>query len=160
MDADIVIVGAGPYGLSIAAHLRAAKRPFEIFGNPLESWRTFMPEGMILKSERFASNLWDPARHFTLQRYSEIHRIPYQSVGSPLSLELFLQYAPDWFRQQAVGEIQNKRAVRLAARAGGFDLTFADGKHRLTSRRVVLATGHMGFRRLPLATLRSPRTPQ
>ena len=147
MDSDIVIVGAGPYGLSIAAHLRAAKQPFEIFGNPLESWRTFMPEGMILKSERFASNLWDPARRFTLQRYSGIHRIPYQSVGSPLSLELFLRYA-DWFRQQAVGEIQNKRAVRLAARAGGFDLTFADGSH-LTSRRVVLATGHMAYRRLP-----------
>jgi ribulose 1,5-bisphosphate synthetase/thiazole synthase len=55
LDSDIVIVGAGPYGLSIAAHLRAAKQPFEIFGTALESWRTFMPEGMILKSERFAS---------------------------------------------------------------------------------------------------------
>jgi cation diffusion facilitator CzcD-associated flavoprotein CzcO len=147
LDSDVVIIGAGPYGLSIAAHLRAAKRPFEIFGKPLESWRTFMPEGMILKSERFASNLWDPARRFTLQRYSEVHRVPYQSVGNPLSLELFLQYA-DWFRQQAVGDTRNVKVVKLSARAEGFELTFADGR-LLTSRCVVLATGHMAFRRLP-----------
>jgi FAD-dependent urate hydroxylase len=147
LDSDIVIIGAGPYGLSIAAHLRATKQPFKIFGNALESWRTFMPEGMILKSERFASNLWDPARQFTLQRYSVIHGVPYHAVGNPLSLQLFLQYA-DWFRQQAVGEINNVKVVRLAPRAGGFELTFADGSH-LTSRRVVLATGHMAFRTLP-----------
>jgi cation diffusion facilitator CzcD-associated flavoprotein CzcO len=148
LDSDTVIVGAGPYGLSIAAHLRAAKRPFEIFGNALESWRTFMPEGMILKSERFASNLWDPARHFTLRRYCGVHRVPYQSVGSPLSLELFLQYA-DWFRREAVGEIQNAKVVGLTSRGRGFELTFSDGSH-LTSRRVVLATGHMAFRTLPV----------
>jgi FAD-dependent urate hydroxylase len=147
LDSDIVIVGAGPYGLSIAAHLRAAKQSFEIFGTALESWRTFMPEGMILKSERFASNLWDPARRFTLKRFSEIHREPYQAVGSPLSLQLFLQYA-DWFRQQAVGEIHGTKVVQLASRAGGFELTFADGS-RLSSRRVILATGHMAFRTLP-----------
>ena len=147
MDSDIVIVGAGPYGLSIAAHLRAAQQPFEIFGTALESWRTFMPEGMILKSERFASNLWDPTRDFTLQRYSVINRVPYQPVGSPLDLELFLQYA-DWFRQQAVGEIHDVKVIRIAPRAGGFELAFADGSH-LTSRRVVLATGHMAFRKIP-----------
>jgi thioredoxin reductase len=147
-------VGAGPYGLSIAAHLRAAKRPFEIFGDALESWRTFMPQGMVLKSERFASNLWDPARRFTLRRYSEIHRIPYQAVGSPLSLEIFLQYA-EWFRQQAVGGIHNSKVVRLAPRAGGFELRFSDGSH-VTSRRVVLATGHMAFRRLPSQLMELP----
>jgi FAD-dependent urate hydroxylase len=154
LDLEIAIVGAGPYGLSIAAHLRAAKRPFEIFGNALESWHTFMPEGMILKSERFASNLWDPARRFTLQRYSAIHRVPYQAVGSPLSLELFLQYA-NWFRQEAVGEIHDAKVARLAQRAGGFELTFADGR-QLTSRRVVLATGHMAFRRMPLQLSKLP----
>ncbi len=147
MDIDIAIIGAGPYGLSIAAHLRAAKRPFEIFGTPLDSWRTFMPAGMILKSERFASNLWDPARRYTLQRYSTLHGVPYQAVGSPLSLKVFLQYA-DWFQHQAVGAIHDKKILGLDRRSGGFELSFADGG-RATCRRVVLATGHMAFRTLP-----------
>jgi len=73
LDSDTAILGSEPYGLSIAAHLRAAKRPFEIFGTPLESWRAFMPQGMILKSERFASNLWDPARRCTLPEPLVLH---------------------------------------------------------------------------------------
>ena len=115
-----------------------------------------MPQGMILKSERFASNLWDPQRRYTLQRYSAMQRIPYQSVGSPLSLELFLQYA-DWFRREAVGEIHETKVTRLDRRGGGFELTFTDGS-RLSSKRVVLATGHMAFRRLPpqLSVLAEP----
>jgi cation diffusion facilitator CzcD-associated flavoprotein CzcO len=32
---DIAIVGAGPYGLSIAAHLNAREIPFRIFGSPM-----------------------------------------------------------------------------------------------------------------------------
>lgn len=62
-------MGAGPYGLSIAAHLKAKRRSYQIFGSPMESWRKFMPQGMTLKSERFASNLWDPDRRFTFERY-------------------------------------------------------------------------------------------
>jgi cation diffusion facilitator CzcD-associated flavoprotein CzcO len=47
--ANTVIVGAGPYGLSIAAHLKAAGIPFQLYGTPMESWRKFMPVGMVLK---------------------------------------------------------------------------------------------------------------
>jgi thioredoxin reductase len=148
LDVDTTIVGAGPYGLSIAAHLKVASRPFELFGSPLESWRTFMPEGMVLKSERFASNLWDPQRRYTLKRYSEQKGTPYQAVGSPLSLSRFLEYA-DWFQEQAVGEIvRDVKVIRIARVAGGFELKLKDGGI-LTSRRVVLATGHMPFRVLP-----------
>jgi FAD-dependent urate hydroxylase len=153
---DTTIVGAGPYGLSIAAHLRASGLPFELLGTPLESWRHFMPQGMLLKSERFASNLWDPRRRFTLQRYCESHRLPYQATGSPLSLELFLEYA-EWFRQQTAVEPRELKVKQLRRAPGGFELQLADGTS-LTSRRVVLATGHMAYRWVPpeLAHLPEP----
>jgi thioredoxin reductase len=156
LDVETTIVGAGPYGLSIAAHLRAARVPYQLLGSPMESWRTFMPEGMILKSERFASNLWDAQRRFSLKRYCEAHGLPWQPVGSPLSLALFLQYA-QWFRQNAVGDPRDVRLTRLRRIAGGFDLKISDGSS-FTSRRVVLATGHMAFRMLPpeLASLPEP----
>jgi FAD-dependent urate hydroxylase len=147
LDQDTTIVGAGPYGLSIAAHLRASGLPFELLGTPLESWRRFMPQGMLLKSERFASNLWDPKRRYTLRRYCEAQRLAYQAVGSPLSLELFLEYA-EWFRQQAGIEPRDLKVRQLRRVPGGFDVQLADGTS-FTSRRVILATGHMAFRSLP-----------
>ena len=156
MDVDTTLVGAGPYGLSIAAHLRAARRPFELLGTPMQSWRRFMPEGMLLKSERFASHLWDPQRRYSLRRFCESRGLPWQPVGSPLSLALFLDYA-DWFCQQAVGQPRDLRVTGLRRVNRGFGVQLADGAS-FTSRRVVLATGHMAFRQVPseLAALPEP----
>jgi FAD-dependent urate hydroxylase len=115
-----------------------------------------MPQGMLLKSERFASNLWDPRRRYTLRRYCEGRRLPYQPVGSPLSLELFLEYA-EWFRQQTAIEPRNLKVRQLRRVPDGFDLQLTDGTS-FTSRRVILATGHMAYRWVPpeLAHLPEP----
>ena len=43
---EVAIVGAGPYGLSLAAHLRAAGVSVRQFGLPMQLWKDFMPEGM------------------------------------------------------------------------------------------------------------------
>jgi cation diffusion facilitator CzcD-associated flavoprotein CzcO len=40
----VVIIGAGPYGLSIAAHMRERGIEFRIFGSPLRAWRSQMPK--------------------------------------------------------------------------------------------------------------------
>jgi hypothetical protein len=153
---DTVIVGAGPYGLSIAAHLRAAGIPFQLFGSTLESWRIFMPAGMVLKSEPFASNLWDPRRQFTLKRFAAQAKIPYVHSGRPLSLANFLDYA-EWFRQRAVGEPNPAKVQRITGGSGEFTLEFA-GQAPVKARRVILATGHMPFRYMPpeLARLAEP----
>lgn len=153
---NTVIVGAGPYGLSIAAHLKAAGIPYQLYGTPLESWRKFMPVGMVLKSERFASNLWDPNGQFTLERYLAERRIPYQPAGDPLSLADFLSYA-EWFRERAVGESIDEKVTNLRRNGSGFVLDFA-GAPSVEAQRVILATGHMAFRVIPaeLAGLSEP----
>ena len=144
---NTVIVGAGPYGLSIAAHLKAAGIPFQLYGTPLESWSKFMPVGMVLKSERFASNLWDPDRQFTLERYSAERKMAYQPAGVPLSLEDFLAYA-EWFRERAVGERIDAKVTKISRTREGFELDFA-GAPSLQAQRVILATGHMAFKVMP-----------
>ena len=144
---NTVIVGSGPYGLSLAAHLRAAGRPFLLLGTPLEAWCQYMPEGMILKSEPFASNLWDPNRRFTLEKFCQAREIPYQPTRQPLSLARFLDYA-EWFRQSAVGDSRQVKARCIRRTAAGFSLDLCDGSS-LEARQIVLATGHMPFRFIP-----------
>jgi FAD-dependent urate hydroxylase len=144
---DTAVVGAGPYGLSVAAHLRVAGVPHEMFGEPLESWQSFMPRGMVLKSEPFASNLWDPARRFTYGKYLAEMGIPYRPVGDPIPVERFVEYA-HWFRRHAVGDVRRVKVRRVARADGAYSLELEDGTVS-KARRVILATGHMGFRHVP-----------
>src|SRR5437899_11310046 len=89
---NVAIIGAGPYGLSIAAHLRARGIEFRIFGRPMDTWLTRMPKGMRLKSEGFASSLYDPDSEFTLGAYCQHHGLPYAHLGLPAPLETFPSY--------------------------------------------------------------------
>ena len=89
---ETVIIGAGPYGLSIAAHLRNRGIPFRIFGRPMDSWGSHMPRGMFLKSDGFASNIYDPKGEFTLKQYCAERGINYADLGSPVALEAFTKY--------------------------------------------------------------------
>lgn len=146
-DIDTTIIGAGPYGLSIAAHLRGAKIPFQMLGTPLESWRSFMPAGMILKSEAFASNLWDPAKRYTLKAYCQLHGQPFEAVGAPVPLDRFLNYA-DWFRVQTAASPLEMKVTSVRRARSGFQICLADG-HEFKTSRIIAAAGHMAFRYIP-----------
>src|SRR5215467_6107543 len=108
-----VIVGAGPYGLSIAAHLRSASIESLVIGRPMESWRANMPVGMILKSETFASNLSDPQRQYTFERYFGDRNVAYRPIGNPLSMSDFLDYAA-WFQQATTPDLMDVRLTNLS----------------------------------------------
>ena len=88
---DTLIVGAGPYGLSLAAFLRG-RAEFEIAGDPMGAWSASMPEGMHLKSEGFASTLYEPAGLDTLAAFCAAEGIAYADTGIPVSLGTFVAY--------------------------------------------------------------------
>src|SRR5271157_3631625 len=89
---EAAIIGTGPYGLSIAAYFRRLGIPYRIFGRPMESWRSHMPKGMMLKSDGFASNIYDPAGEFTLKQFCLARGIEYADMGIPVRLETFSAY--------------------------------------------------------------------
>ncbi len=155
MTFETVIVGAGPYGLSVSAHLRVANLDHVVIGAPMESWRQHMPAKMVLKSERFASNLSDPERRYSLDQFSALRGTSYSPRGVPLPIGEFLDYA-DWFRRRAVPEVWNTKLRRLRRVANGFELELDDGA--IAARRVILATGHLAFRHFPDALERLVRT--
>ncbi|MGH3771374.1 MAG: NAD(P)-binding domain-containing protein [Pseudonocardiaceae bacterium] len=149
---DVAIVGAGPYGLSLGAHLRAAGIPFRQFGLPMQLWREAMPAGMFLKSQGYASNLSDPAHGHTLRAFCESTGRDYADYGLPVPLETFVAYG-DWFQRAEVPHLEELMVIDVTP-AGGqqgtghYDITLADGTSAL-ARKVVVATGVQHFAHLP-----------
>lgn len=144
---NTVIVGAGPYGLSLAAYLRHAGVPFRIFGRPMDSWRAHMPKGMCLKSDGFASNIYDPRNQFTLQKFCAERGIPYSDTGLPVQLETFCDYGLA-FKQRMVPELDDKLVVSIEQIPQGYKLRIDDGEI-ITARTVVLAVGITHFEYVP-----------
>jgi thioredoxin reductase len=144
---DTAIVGAGPYGLSIAAHLRHRGIPFRIFGRPMDSWLQHMPKGMMLKSDGFASDIYDPERAFTLRQYCAERGIQYADAGLPVHLETFSAYGLA-FRDRMVPELEDKLVASVDRVPGGFVLRLEDGE-TFQARRVVLAVGITHFEYVP-----------
>ena len=145
---DIAIVGAGPYGLSLAAHLAAAAgASFRIFGKPMSTWRDHMPKGMQLKSEGFASNLSAPDRNSTLEAWCAAHGRPYSAQKVPVALADFVAYA-DWFTKTHVPTLESLNVTDIARAPHGYTLTLEDGQ-TVHARRTVMAVGITWFKNIP-----------
>jgi thioredoxin reductase len=142
-----VIIGAGPYGLSIAAHFRHRGIPFRIFGRPMDSWLAHMPKGMMLKSDGFASNIYDPENAFTLGKFCAEHGIDYADAGLPVRIDTFTSYGLA-FRDRMVPELEDKLVSRLDRLHNGFRLQLDDGEI-VEARNVVLAIGITHFDYVP-----------
>jgi len=144
---DTAIVGAGPYGLSIAAHLRRSGLSFRIFGRPMDSWREHMPKGMMLKSDGFASNLYDPEGACTLQDFCAERGIAYHHTEIPVRLDTFANYGVA-FRERLVPNLEEKNVVSVARLPQGFLLRLDTGEE-VRARCVVLAVGITHFKYVP-----------
>src|SRR3954469_19958060 len=94
----VAVVGAGPFGLSVAAHL--ADRRVRVFGAPMQTWRTRMPPDMRLRSDWEETSLSAPEDRGAIDVWSRAAGEPRQE---PIPLPTFLRYA-EWFRQTFVRE--------------------------------------------------------
>ncbi|MFJ4712651.1 FAD-dependent oxidoreductase [Streptomyces sp. NPDC088785] len=145
---DLLIVGAGPYGLSIAAHARARGLRTAVFGRPMESWRHHMPRGMFLKSEPWASNLSAPGATLRLEEYCAGIGTTARH-GHPIPVETFADYGL-WFAHRAVPGLDERMITRIDAAPEGFTARTEDGE-LLHGRAVALATGVLPYLNLPAA---------
>ncbi|HUA21531.1 MAG TPA: NAD(P)-binding domain-containing protein [Bryobacteraceae bacterium] len=144
---DVAIVGAGPYGLSLAAHLKARRLEFRIFGRPMETWLNHMPQGMRLKSEGFASTLYDPDSLLPLSRYCEEQGLAYADIGLPIPLETFTGYGLE-FQKRLVPELEERLVQSVSRSASGFHIVLSNGE-TASARKVVVAVGLSYFQYVP-----------
>jgi FAD-dependent urate hydroxylase len=144
---EVAIVGAGPYGLSLAAHLQANEISFRIFGSPMSAWQTRMPAGMYLKSEGCASNLSDPSSSFTLDRYCRDNGLPYGDYALPVPLDTFIGYGLA-FQSRLVPNVEEAKVLAIERRNAGFQLRLGTAEV-VQARRVIVAVGLTYFEHVP-----------
>ena len=144
MNTDLLIIGAGPFGVSLAAVADHHNVDYLIVGYPMSFWKRNMPGGMLLRSD--CDWHLDPLNIDTIDNYLSTKGQSRAQV-EPLSLDFYLGYA-DWFINQ-----KQINPIKMHVR----QLDYADGKLRATledervieAKRVVLAIGFNYFKNVP-----------
>ncbi len=149
---DVAVIGAGPYGLAVAAHLKASGIEIRIFGEAMGFWRHNMPGGMRIRSPWRATHIADPANELSLDVYAD--RVG-MKPAEQMPIADFVRYGA-WFQNRAVPDLDPRKVVSVAAAGNAFRLVLADGA-TLEARRVVVAMGlaNQSFRPAQFAALPS-----
>jgi hypothetical protein len=142
-DIDVAVIGAGPYGLAAAAHLRRAGVDVRVLGQPMSFWQS-MPAGLLLRSNWTATCIAEHQGELSLDSFCAATRARFDR---PVPLDRFIDYGM-WVQQQVAPDVDRRLVQLLEAGPGGFRLTLAGGAV-LSARRVVVAAGIEPFARRP-----------
>jgi len=136
-DTNVAIIGAGPYGLTAAAHLRRAGVDVHVIGQPMSFWKG-MPAGLLLRSNWTATCIAEYQGELSLDSYQAATGA---SFGLPVPLAHFIDYGM-WVQQKVAPDVDRRLvdAVEAVPGGGGFRLTLGDGTS-ISARRVVVAAG-------------------
>ena len=141
---DIAIIGAGPYGLAAAAHLREADSlEIAVFGEPMSFWSNHMPRGMFLRSPYVASSISDPADRLSLGAYENAMGL---ERAIPVPLDRFVDYG-NWFQRQVLPDLAPVRVASVERNHDGFVVNTGDDA--VHARRVIVAGGINDFALVP-----------
>lgn len=140
---EVAIVGAGPYGLSLAAYLRAEGVKYRIFGEPMRFWRN-MPVGVNLKSLAFATSIYVPKYGHSFPNWCRQNGL---EDFEPCTMQSFSAYGLE-MQKRFVPDVEEVLVTNVSLRSGGFELALSSGE-RLLSRRVVVCTGLSGLAQIP-----------
>ena len=143
-ETDLLVIGAGPFGLAVAAQASHLGIEHLVVGRPMEFWRKSMPAGMYLRS----ACDWhlDPAGIHTIEKFLEERGQTAKDV-EPLSLEFYLSYA-EWFQKQKRITTLPLQIERLEVADDGFTAITAAGD-TIHARNVVIAPGFTHFTNIP-----------
>ncbi|MDQ6418362.1 NAD(P)-binding domain-containing protein [Paenibacillus sp. LHD-117] len=141
---DVIIIGAGPYGISVAAHAAARNLSYKLLGYPMDFWRNQMPQNMFIRTPHDLVSFSDPEGRFTIQNFSFETNI---KLESPLPRSVFVQYA-FWFAEKTSVEFTPELATSIRRNGDSYAVS-TEGGQQLAAKHVVIATGIKDFQYVP-----------
>jgi hypothetical protein len=141
---DVVVIGAGPYGLAVASSLREAGANVRIFGETMSFWTRYMPHDMWLRSIWSASHIGDPRSAFNLAAFEREKGAP---LRRPIPLSDFVAYGR-WFQARALPDVDQRTVKRLESHGEALRVITSDDEP-IDARRVVVAAGIAPFASRP-----------
>ncbi|MGO4547927.1 NAD(P)-binding domain-containing protein [Paenibacillus sp. 2TAB23] len=141
---DLVIVGAGPYGISLAAHAAACGLSYVLLGDPMKFWKAQMPQNMFIRTNPRYISLSDPEDRYTIERYSSESGTP---LASPFPRPAFVDYA-FWFAEHTSVSFTTELVASLD-HANGCFLVTTDNNKRYLAKHVIVATGLQHYSYIP-----------
>lgn len=144
---DLIIIGAGPFGLSAASFANFHQIDYLVIGKPMAFWKENIPENMYLRS----GTDWhlDPYSNYTIETFLKSRNKSIEDV-KPLPLTIFLDYA-EWFQEQQNINVLDKLIVKLDYLEGEkkYLITLKDAKE-IKAKNVLIAIGFKFFKKLPV----------
>jgi FAD-dependent urate hydroxylase len=144
---EVLVVGAGPYGLSISAHLRARGVDHLIAGRTMDTWLNHAPAGMYMRSEPDGLDLSCPEPGFFFKDYCGSEQVAGMNYGARIPVETFIDYSA-WYIKHLVPDVSDVTVTNIKAVNNGFEVAFAEDD-MIVANHVVIATGVLPYRRMP-----------
>jgi thioredoxin reductase len=143
-EVTLLVVGAGPYGVSVAARAIELGVDTVVVGHPLSFWTDHMPEGMFLRS----GTDWhlDASGIDTFEAFVEDRGLSSADID-PVPIAVFLEYA-SWFQGRKHVSVRDQLVERLERNDHGF-IAWLDDETQIAASAVVVAPGAAFFRQFP-----------
>ena len=142
---QVLIVGAGPYGLSLANFMSGMGQDFKIIGKPMELWREHTFSGAALRSDMATSEIAHPENAFSIKAFRQQNES--HPVSERVNVQEYREYI-NWVLEQTSYDIQETYMTRLS-RQGDHYLAELESGETITAKQVVIATGVAHHLKIP-----------
>lgn len=133
---DLAIIGAGPYGLSLAAHAKESGIKHKVFGFPMDFWKTKNPPNMFIRTKLKHTNLIDPESSFTLKKYEQEKGL---NLEYPINRLTFADYGV-WFIEKVGIDIIQDLVIEINYANEFFNIK-TENNDFFQAKRIIVGVG-------------------
>jgi cation diffusion facilitator CzcD-associated flavoprotein CzcO len=138
------IIGAGPFGLALAARLRTAGSDFTLFGRPMSFWREHVLAGTRLLTYMQSCSFAPEGSGLNCGEYA---REAGMAVARRIGADEFIDYGL-WFQRNARLDADERDVAHIELDGGSFKIRLSNGG-MVMADHVVLAIGLRVFANRP-----------